>query len=73
MGRKLNKSQRRAFARICYFAFFTLENVTNGISTKEWFLEALTEEEKAQLEALKLMTRKLATQWRKFAWKLEGR
>jgi glucan phosphorylase len=70
---KLNKSQRRAFARICYFAFHTFENVTNGVKTSEWFLEALTEEEKAELEQLRKLTRKLANRWRSFAWKLEGR
>lgn len=73
MMSKLNKSQRRAFARICYFAFFQLVNIESGIKTTEWFTECLTEEEKAELRKLRAMTNKLGLHWRAFAWKLEGR
>ena len=73
MQRKLNKSQRRAFARVCYFGFFTLENIAHGVKIDEWFLEALTNEEREELAILKQRTYKLAVKWRSFAWKLEGR
>lgn len=71
--RKLNKSQRRAFARVCYLAFFTLEHISNGTRIDGWFLESITDEERVELNNLKLRTHNLASKWRSFAWKLEGR
>jgi hypothetical protein len=72
-GKKLSKSQRAAFARVCYFAFHTVMNVGTGIKQDQWFMQALTQTEKEELAKLLSLTHKLADRWRSFAWKLEGR
>lgn len=71
-ARKLNKSQRRGFARVLYHAFFVLANISAATRFDRWFLEALTDDERAELDKLNKMSRKLSERYRSLAWRLEG-
>lgn len=70
---KLNRSQRRAFARVVMHGFLVLEALASTTRFDEWFLEAMTQAEREELARLKKVTNKLADRWRELGWKLEGR
>lgn len=77
MPRALNKSQRRAFAKVIHFYAHSVGHVWMGLSLSkgplaEFFNEALTDEERKEMENLRTKLRKNEERLHTFARKLDG-